>query len=124
MIARARLSTRDTQANGARTSAHRLCDRAISRVRTAAPPIDMTPAPQTVTASRRKQNTYVVPTARRRDDLVWETRQRLRNADVDAGGVSAGTPRKRMVPNKFVPVTEKRRDDLRWAVRTEMAWIR
>lgn len=88
------------------------------------PPIDMSPAPRTVQMAKRSVNNYVVPTAKRRDDLVWQTRQRLRQADVDAGGVSARTPSKRLVPNAFVPATEKRRDDLRWAVRTEMAWVR
>ena len=86
-----------------------------------APPIDMSPAPRTVQMAKRKVNTYVVPTSKRRDDLVWQTRQRLRNADIDAGGVGARAPSKRMVPNSFVPATEKRRDDLRWHVRAEMA---
>lgn len=71
----------------------------------------------------RKHNEYVVPTSKRRDDLVWQTRMRMRQTDADANGVAAKSPRaKQMVPNTFVPVTEKRRDDLRWAVRTEMAY--
>ena len=63
---------------------------------------------------------------RRRDDLVWQTRQRLQAKDSDANGVAArvGSGSKTMVPNFFVPATEKRRDDLRWAVRTEMALMR
>ena len=89
------------------------------------PPIDMSPAPRTVKLAKRTVNNYVVPTAKRRDELVWQTRQRLRQADPDAGGGAGGAATgKRMVPNSFVPATEKRRDDLRWAVRTEMAWIR
>ena len=90
------------------------------------PPMDMTPAPATVKTSRRRVNTYVVPTAKRRDDLVWQTRQRLQAKDSDANGVAArvGSGSKTMVPNFFVPATEKRRDDLRWAVRTEMALMR
>ena len=88
--------------------------------------MDMTPAPATVKTSRRRVNTYVVPTAKRRDDLVWQTRQRLQAKDSDANGVAArvGSGSKTMVPNFFVPATEKRRDDLRWAGRTEMALMR
>ena len=59
---------------------------------------------------------------KRRDDLVWQTRQRMRMKDADAGGRAKTGGAKQMVPNRFVPATEKRRDDLRWAVRTEMAW--
>ena len=69
-----------------------------------------------------RPNVYVVPTAKRRDDLVWQTRQRMRMKDADAGGRAKTGGAKQMVPNRFVPATEKRRDDLRWAVRTEMAW--
>ena len=81
------------------------------------------PPPETMKAARRRVNTYVVPTSKRRDDLVWETRQRMRMQDSDAGGRTKTGGPKRMVPNRFVPATEKRRDDLRWAVRTEMAWM-
>ena len=82
------------------------------------------PAPLQI--SRRRHNEYVVPTAKRRDDLVWQTRQRLQAKDSDANDVAArvGSGSKTMVPNFFVPATEKRRDDLRWAVRTETALMR
>lgn len=67
--------------------------------------------------SSRAQNTYVVPTTKRRDQLIWDTRMRLRE------GASSSTPRrKEMVPNKYVPPTEKRRNELRWQVRSDMAW--
>jgi hypothetical protein len=87
-------------------------------------PIESPQPAVTVRAAKRRVYTYVVPTSKRRDDLVWQTRLRLRQSDSDANGVGCmrgGT--KRLVPNRFVPVTEKRRDDLRWAVRTEMAWM-
>ena len=77
----------------------------------------------TVVAPRRRVNTYVVPTSKRRDDLVWQTRLRMRYADPDAGGKPTRARSKTMVPNRFVPATEKRRDDLRWAVRNDMAFI-
>lgn len=78
----------------------------------------------TVAAPRRRPNDYVVPTSKRRDDLVWQTRLRMRQADADAGGRNLSRPRsKQMLPNKFVPCTEKRRDDLRWAQRAQMAWV-
>ena len=88
------------------------------------PPIEPPPPLATVRGSRRRVNTYVVPTTKRRDDLVWETRLRMRHTDSDAGGLAARTRSKPMVPNTFVPATEKRRDDLRWAVRAEMAYSR
>ena len=88
------------------------------------PPVSSPPPPETMKAPRRRANEYVVPTSKRRDELVWQTRQRLRMMDSDAGGrVKSSRGTKQLVPNTFVPATEKRRDDLRWAVRTEMAWI-
>jgi hypothetical protein len=83
-----------------------------------APPSPMA----TVAATRRRINSYVVPTTKRRDDVVWQTRQRMRQSDTDARG-RVQSRGKSIKPNTFVPVTEKRRDDLRWAVRSEMAWI-
>ena len=80
-----------------------------------------TPA-ATVAASRRRPNSYVVPTAKRRDDLVWQTRMRMRETDPDAGGKAHRPHSKQLQPNRFVPCTEKRRDDLRWAQRAQMAW--
>ena len=87
------------------------------------------PAPVTLAASRRRQPlaTYEVPTAKRRDALVMETRQRLRYVDRDslapgsAGRSSTGRSLG-LAPNKDAPPTEKRRDNLRWQVRSEMAW--
>ncbi len=73
------------------------------------------PSPRTAAAGRRRPPPeYVVPTAKRRDDVVWETRQRMR-----AMQTQASTPRrqKKMVPNAYVPAPEKRRDDLRWQAR-------
>ncbi len=76
--------------------------------------------PSTVQASRINPNRYVVPTTKRRDALVWETRQRLREStNVPIGG----SKQKKMAVNRFVPPTEKRRDALRWAVRAEMAYV-
>lgn len=86
------------------------------------PPVSSPPPPETLKAPKIRPNVYVVPTAKRRDDLVWQTRQRMRMKDADAGGRAKTGGAKQMVPNRFVPATEKRRDDLRWAVRTEMAW--
>lgn len=86
------------------------------------PPMSSPPPPETLKVPRVRPNSYIVPTAKRRDDLVWQTRQRMRLKDADAGGRTKIGGAKQMVPNRFVPATEKRRDDLRWAVRTEMAW--
>lgn len=86
------------------------------------PPVSSPPPPETLKVPKIRPNAYVVPTAKRRDDLVWQTRQRMRMKDADAGGRAKTGGAKQMVPNRFVPATEKRRDDLRWAVRTEMAW--
>ena len=61
-------------------------------------PIDAAPARATVKNSKRRVNAYVVPTAKSRDDLVWETRTRLRRADADAGGTAARTPAVRSPP--------------------------
>ena len=81
--------------------------------------------PTTAAAPRRRPNSYVVPTSKRRDDLVWATRVRLLHADADAGGkLHARARSKQLRPNRFVPCTEKRRDDVRWAVRSEMAYMR
>lgn len=78
------------------------------------------PAPaRTITSSNRvrartpKANAYVVPSTKRRDALVWETRLRMRQAR-QAG--STPKPQKTMVPNSFVPPTDKPRRDLRWQV--------
>jgi len=79
-----------------------------------------TAAPSRIKSRTIKSNSYVVPTSRRRDALVWETRLRMRQAQL------AGTkpkPQRAMVPNTFVPPTDKRRSELRWQVRTEMAWV-
>ena len=84
----------------------------------------------TLAANRRRQPlaAYEVPTAKRRDALVMETRQRLRYVDRDslapgsAGRSSTGRSLLGMTPNMYVPPTEKRRDNLRWQVRSEMAW--
>jgi len=65
-----------------------------------------------------KSNTYVVPTTKRRDALVWETRLRMREAQVRG---TTPRPQKAMVPNSFVPPTDKPRHDLRWQVRSDMA---
>ncbi len=81
------------------------------------------PPPSTVAAPRRRPNEYVVPTSKRRDDLVWQTRMRMRTADADAGGKPLRPRSKQLHPNRFVPCTEKRRDDLRWAQRAQMAWV-
>ena len=86
-------------------------------------------APVTHAANRRRQPlaAYEVPTSKRRDALVMETRQRLRHVDHDslapgtAGRSSTGRSLG-LAPNKYVPPTEKRRDTLRWQVRSEMAW--
>jgi hypothetical protein len=75
------------------------------------------PSPATRQVSRRRPPPeYVVPTAKRRDDVVWETRMRMR------AGAAPSPRHKKMVPNTYVPATDKRRDDLRWQVRAEMAW--
>jgi len=79
------------------------------------------PAPATRQQSRRRAPpSYVVPTAKRRDDVVWETRMRMRRQASEPA-----MPRRQRKPlerNSFVPPNEKRRDGLRWQVRAEMAW--
>ncbi|EOD33683.1 hypothetical protein EMIHUDRAFT_229419 [Emiliania huxleyi CCMP1516] len=61
---------------------------------------------------------FVVPTSKRRDDVVCAVRERLRASEpVDDGR----RPARRLTPNHFVPPTEKRRDALRWQVRVGMA---
>ena len=79
--------------------------------------------PSTLSSSRRLPNAYVVPTSKRRDDLVWATRQMMRSADPDAGGKTRQPRSKTMHPNRYVPCTENRRDELRWAQRAQMAWV-
>ena len=54
-----------------------------------------------------------MPPAKRRDDVVWETRMRMR------AGAAPSPRHKKMVPNTYVPATDKRRDGLRWQVRAE-----
>lgn len=82
------------------------------------------PAPVTLAASRRRQplDSYEVPTAKRRDALVMETRERLRYTDRPALAPGSAGRSSGRAPNKYVPPTEKRRDSLRWQVRSEMAW--
>lgn len=79
------------------------------------------PAPTTKPQSRRRPPpSYVVPTAKRRDDVIWETRQRMRQMNESA--TPRRPSRKDLGPNSFVPCTDKRRDGLRWQVRAQMAW--
>lgn len=62
---------------------------------------------------------YQVPTEKRRDRVVWETRERLRRDHVPHQ-TKFSRPR---VPNTYVPPTSKARADLRWQVRTELAVV-
>lgn len=89
--------------------------------------------PQTREGSRRRQAppgqplSFVVPTAKRRDDVVWETRLRMKAMRDGLHAASNGGPlaprrQKAHARNTFVPPTEKRRDSLRWAVRADMAF--
>eukprot|EP00908_Phaeocystis_cordata_P026235 Transcript_8703.p1 GENE.Transcript_8703~~Transcript_8703.p1 ORF type:complete len:359 (+),score=94.01 Transcript_8703:98-1174(+) len=83
------------------------------------------PAPATQQAGRRRPTlampSYEVPTAKRRDALVTETRQRLRYSEQPPARGLSSRPAG-LAPNKYVPPTDKRRDTLRWQVRSEMAW--
>ena len=57
--------------------------------------------PVTAAAPRRRVNTYVVPTSKRRDDVVWATRQRMReNTNVPSPRMAG---RKQMIPNMCAP---------------------
>ena len=95
--------------------------RPLSKVTSPAPP-DTSQASRRRGAALAKPPSYVVPTEKRRDAVIWETRERMRRiaaAGPPPRGGSAG--RTRLVPNTYKPPTEKRRDDLRWHVRAEMA---
>ena len=95
--------------------------RPLSKVTSPAPP-DTSQASRRRGAALAKPPSYVVPTEKRRDAVIWETRERMRRiaaAGPPPRGGSAG--RTRLVPNTYKPPTENRRDDLRWHVRAEMA---
>lgn len=65
---------------------------------------------------------YQVPTQKRRDALIWQTRERLRRDHVPHQTSFGGT-RAKAVRNTYVPPTSLRRDELRWQVRTELAVV-
>lgn len=65
---------------------------------------------------------YIVPTQKRRDDVVWHTRERLRreHAPHQTNFAASRAPAAR---NTYVPPTSLRRDELRWQVRAELAVV-
>jgi hypothetical protein len=62
-----------------------------------------------------------VPTQKRRDAIVWETRERLRHEHEPHRTKFASS--RPLVRNTFVPPTSLRRDELRWQVRAELAVV-
>jgi hypothetical protein len=77
---------------------------------------DRVPAQQ----HKSRASTAQVPTQKRRDDVVWETRQRLVRDHVPHQTKFTSAPR---VRNTYVPPTSQRRDELRWQVRSELAVV-
>lgn len=65
---------------------------------------------------------FQVPTEKRRDAVVWQTRQRLRREHVPhVTNFAASRPP--AARNAYVPPTSLRRDELRWQVRAELAVV-
>jgi hypothetical protein len=74
-----------------------------------------------VAPQAKPQAAFKVPTEKRRDAVVWETRERLRREhEPHRSKFSQDKP---LVRNTYVPPTSQRRSELRWQVRSELAVV-
>mmetsp|Transcript_7111 Transcript_7111/g.18539 ORF Transcript_7111/g.18539 Transcript_7111/m.18539 type:complete len:303 (-) Transcript_7111:478-1386(-) len=72
-----------------------------------------------VSPQAKPQTAYKVPTEKRRDAVVWETRERLRREHEPHRSKFSQL----FVRNTYVPPTSQRRSKLRWQVRSELAVV-